>query len=120
MKTTISLRVENHTCDHDVTYAYIDAANWTAPEGVAYDRDAGTLTGETDAVWAAYKSLAAMVADAGHGDADIDGEPILSACPVELIDESSGGAAECLARMMSPDCDTWAEFVAAVPSLATA
>lgn len=113
--TMLSLRVENHTCDHDVTYAHIDATTWAAPEGVMYDRDAGTLTGETVAVWAAYKSLAVAVANAGHGD--IDGEPILSACPVELIDESSGGAAECLARMMSPECNTWAEFVAVVPSL---
>ena len=117
MKTTISLRVENHTCDHDVTYAYIDAANWTTPEGVTYDRHAQTLSGEANAVWAAYKSLAVAVANAGHGDADIDGEPVLSACPVELIDETSGGAAEYLARMMSTQCGTWAEFQQAVPSL---
>lgn len=120
MNATIHLNVENHTCDHDVTYAYIDAANWTTPEGVTYDRHAQTLSGEANAVWAAYKSLAVAVANAGHGDADIDGEPVLSACPVELIDETSGGAAEYLARMTSTECETWAEFVASVPSLATA
>jgi len=125
MNTTISLRVENHTCDHDVTCFYIDATSWTAPEGVTYNRNDSTLTGEPDAVWAAYKSLAVAVADAGHGDVDIDhedliGSPILSACPVELIDNTSGGAAESLARMMSPQCNTWAAFVASVPSLATA
>jgi len=124
MTITVIVRVENHTCDHDVTCYYIDAAYWTAPVGVTYNRHDSTLSGESNAVWSAYKSLAVAVADAGHGDADIDvedlmGKPILSACPVELIDESSGGAAEHLARMMSPQCNTWAEFVAEVPSLAT-
>ena len=117
MNATIRLQVENHTCDHDVTSFYIDATTWTAPVGVTYDRDAQTLTGEANAVWAAYKLLAVAVADAGHGDADVDGDPILSACPVEMIDESSGGSAEHLARMMSTDCNTWAEFQQAVPSL---
>ena len=117
MTTTVNVRVENHTCDHDVTYAYIDATTWTAPDGVTYNRNDSTLTGEPEAVWSAYKSLAVAVADAGHGDVDVEGDPVLSACPVELIDESSGGSAEHLARMMSTDCNTWAEFKQAVPSL---
>ena len=116
--TTLNLRVENHTCDHDVTYAYLQNASWQPSEGVQYDTDECTLSGDNpERVWADYKSLAAEIAELGHGDSSETEAPILSACPTELIDLCSGGASEALARMNSTEFGTWGEFVASVPSL---
>ena len=118
MTTTVNVRVENHTCDHDVTYAYLQNADWAPSEGVQYNAEECTLSGDNpEQVWADYKSLAAVIAELGHGDSSETEAPILSACPAELIDLYSGGASEALARMNSVECDTWGEFVASVPSL---
>ena len=119
---TLKLWVSNQVgCDSDCTDSYILGAGWRAPAGVALDADAQTLTGEPEAVWAAYRSLAAAVADMGHGvdmDGDeIPGTPALTACPTDLICGGYTCAAHALARVESRRCETWAGFVAAVPAL---
>lgn len=124
MTVTLKLWVGNQVgVDSDCTANYVAATGWKAPAGVTLD--AQTLSGEAGAAWAAYRSLAAAVAAAGHG-ADADGNaieadpPVLTACPSQLVCEGYTGAAEAIARLESPTRETWAGFVASVPSLAEA
>lgn len=123
MNVTLKLWVSNQEgVDCDCTARYIEVAGWQAPTGVALDVDAQTINGEAEAAWAAYHELATLVAMAGHGtDCDgneIDGEPVLTACPTQLVCEGYTCAAESLARLESPRQETWAGFVEAIPSLA--
>lgn len=73
---TLKLWIENQVgVDTDCTDAYIRAAHWHPPAGVTLDAAASTLSGEdAEAVWAAYRSLAASVANAGHGLDDPEDE----------------------------------------------
>jgi hypothetical protein len=124
MQVTLKLWVSNQAgVDSDCTANYIEATRWQAPSGVTLDTDAQTLAGEAEAVWTAYRSLAKAVAGVGHGldDAEAEeeaGQPTLTACPEQLVCEGYTCAAESLARLESPVQETWAGFVASVPSLA--
>lgn len=120
---TLHLWIENQPGDCDCTAAYLRAAGFVPAAGVAYDGDAGTLSGvEPEAVYAEYRRAARLVADAGHGDvSEADaaelGEPVLTACPADLIEAGYRSAGESLARLESRGQATWAGLVAAVPSL---
>lgn len=122
LRLWISNQTEGAGCD--CTTHYIEAADWVPPAGVTLDADAQMLTGEAEATWAAYRSLAAAVAEVGHGtDFDGDeieeiGEPILTACPRQLICDGWTSAGESLARLESPEHETWGSFVTSIPSLA--
>ena len=123
MQVTLKLWVSNQVgVDSDCTANYIEATSWKAPSGVTLDTDAQTISGEAEEAWAAYRSLAAAVAGVGHGT-DFEGddieadEPTLTACPEQLVCEGYTCAAESLARLESPVQETWAGFVASVPSL---
>lgn len=124
MHVTLKLWVTNQAgVDSDCTVNYIEATGWTAPAGVTLDTDAQTLSGEAEAAWLAYRSLAKAVAGVGYGldDAEAEeeaGEPTLTACPEQLVCEGYTCAAESLARLESTVQETWAGFVASVPSLA--
>ncbi len=100
----LHLWVENQVeTGSDATGSYLAAADWSAPSGITLHGQ--QLAGDdVDAVWDAYRTLAAAVAAAGHGDACADGElgpPTLTACPAGLRHDGYTSAAESLARLAS-------------------
>lgn len=104
MKTvTLKLWVDNQSevgLDWDATTDYIRAAHWRTPAGVTLDGQ--TLAGESEAAYAAFRALADAVAEAGHGDTEIDAAasaPNLTACPSDLCEEGYTSAGESLARL---------------------
>lgn len=110
---TLKLWVSNQFGDCDHTDAYLVDTGWTAPPGVRYSPERATLAGSPEAVWSAYRELAAAVAAGGHGVDGTEGEPVLTACP-----EGLEGIAARLARLESTEHQTWAAFAAEIPSLA--
>ena len=125
--TTLHLWVNNQEgTDCDCTYAYLGAGmnrGWTVPTGVFLDIQASTISGgDAETVFSAFLSLAAAVAEAGHGE-DMDGQPIpgqpnLTACPDELREISYTSAAESLARLTCREHTTYAAWAAEVPAMA--
>lgn len=110
---TIKLWVSNQPGDSDQTAAYVAAADWLPQEGVAWDADACTLSGPAEKTWRQFRQLNGAVEAAGHGDDDADrelGPPVLTACPVEVIEPGYTSAAESVARLASVEALTWAEF----------
>ena len=117
----LKLYVSNQVgVDSDFTYSYIEAginsANWTAPAGVVLNINAQTLAGEVNAAWSAFIKLAEAVSRVGHGT-DFDGneieadEPVLTACPTQLIAAPNKTACQSLSQLFSQEAKTWAQFV---------
>lgn len=116
--TTLLLWVSNQPGDSDHTYHYIQAAAWNPPAGVTLTNTPTTqeLSGDDpEAVFAAYQSLAAIVAELGHGD-DIDGDPIegeadLTACLPGAADDHVCTARRSWLRCTSREARSYAEWV---------
>jgi hypothetical protein len=111
--TTLNLWVDEQPWDFDATADYIAAVRFTPEPGVTLD---GCVLsgGDAEQVFAEFRRLAKRVAEAGHGDDTegnpIPGEPILTACPVEVIEAGYRCAAESLARLTCHECDTFAQW----------
>jgi hypothetical protein len=102
---------------HDTTSYYIRSAirrGWKPPPGVNVEDD-GVLTGEPNDVYAAYKSLAATIGEAGHGDGSIDlqlGPPQLTAVPHQVLNNDSDSSVQ-MARIYSRERPDWRSFAKA-------
>ena len=106
--------------NRDYTYSYIvegiNLANWTAPAGVDLNINAETLAGEVNAAWSAFIKLAEAVSRVGHGT-DFDGneieadEPVLTACPIQLIADPNKTASQSLSQLYCQEAKTWEQFV---------
>ncbi len=99
--------------DFDGTDMYLDDAKAkeiiARHDGVALDGQ--TLIGiDPDSIWGTFVALRAAVAEAGHGDVELEEGEVLP--EPELVTSLSGskGAARGLEQLVSGRAKTWSEF----------